>query len=646
MAYRFDNYDNALVIDGWENGIAQDPYEGISNLQNINITSVPGEASVGFSTSSKIQTTAYSAITVTASGDAVNVTTPSSGVSKLEQYQAVYFTASGISGLSSGTAVYWVYGNVHSGGTATLNFVKVYGGSSPVVIGTSGTATMYTFNPNTQTRGGLVKNYMVRSLSNRWLLDSNGLVWSDLVLTNGGTGVTSTNSWTYTGNLGNGVAIGSYTPDSTANGNGLVYMPTVYNGGQNLDGWLFIWRNGAIDYMKIESQGALISTTSLGWVYGWKPSDGTTGNSNYLQNPSTKVNSHEAVITPDGRAVYCDAYKVGRFYQTAVGTTFDPTNTATYTYNTYPILPVDDTAQCLSYLGSSLLIGGKKNKVYPWDLVSTQYTNPLILLAENNVTSIVTVNMNAYIFCGNRGIIYITNGSQAQPFVKIPDHLSGTIQPTYSWGGTAYNQNKLYFGVVGDTNGTSTALSGYGGVWGVDLITKAIYVSNILSGGSDVSPTAILPMEVPGDTFNGYGYYASFVNSTQSTYGVDVTLSTPYTDGTAIIETDLIPIGTFTRPRDLAQIEYKLTKPLVLGEIIQIYYRTDFSQSYTSIFQDIYASGRFSNTHPINFRNAQWIQFKIALTSVSSSPSFTRLKEIRVLGLVGPTMQQNQIFSI
>ncbi len=631
MAYRFDYYDNSLVIDGWENGIAQDPYEGIANLQNVNITTVPGEASVGFATSSKIQTPSYSNITVTASGDAVNVTTPSANVPALEQYQAVYFTSSSITGLSSGTAVYWVYGNVHSGGTATLSFVNVYGGSSPLVIGTTGTAVMYTFNPNTQTRGGLVKNYMVRSLSNRWFLDSNGLVWSDLVLTNGGTGVTATSSWTYTGNLGNGVALGSYTPDSTANGNGMVYMPTVYNGTQNLDGWLFIWRNSAIDYLKIESQGAVISATSLSWVYGWKPSDGTTANSNYLQNPSAKVNSHEAVITPDGRAVYCDAYKLGRFYQTTGTTTFNPTSTATYTYNTYPLLPIDDTAQCLSYLGSRLLVGGKKNKIYPWDLVNTQYSNPLILLAENNVTSIVTVNMNAYVFCGNRGIIYITNGSQAQPLAKVPDFLSGTVQPTFSWGGIAYNQNKLYFGVNATTNGTSTTLSGYGGVWAIDLGSKAMYISNILSGGTGVFPTSILPMEVPGDTFNGYGYYASFLNPTQGTGGVDITVNTPYTDNSAVIETDLIPIGTYTKTRNFNQIEYKLTKPLVAGETITVYYRTDFSQSYTQIFQDLYASGRFSNTNPVNFSNAQWIQFKVALTAAGSGSSFVRLKELRLL---------------
>ncbi len=50
MAHRWEKEENgeyALVIDGWENGIAPDPYSGINRLSQANLD-VPGEISVGY----------------------------------------------------------------------------------------------------------------------------------------------------------------------------------------------------------------------------------------------------------------------------------------------------------------------------------------------------------------------------------------------------------------------------------------------------------------------------------------------------------------------------------------------------------------------------------------------------------------------
>jgi hypothetical protein len=40
MAYRIETEENgkqALVIDGWEKGIAQSPFKGIANIKNFNV---------------------------------------------------------------------------------------------------------------------------------------------------------------------------------------------------------------------------------------------------------------------------------------------------------------------------------------------------------------------------------------------------------------------------------------------------------------------------------------------------------------------------------------------------------------------------------------------------------------------------------
>lgn len=644
MSYHVDLLDSSLVIDGWENGIAPDPYEGTANLQNVNIGTIPGEASVGFSTSPEISTPSYSAVTVSAYGDGSTLTFTNADAPLLEIGQAIYFSSSSISGIgTSSTSVYWVYFINHTNSPATFGITNAYGGSGYTFGGTTGTAMMYTYNPSFQTRANITKNYLTETSYRgryHWALDSTGLVWSDINLTSGGIGITSTSSWTYTGNYGRA---GNASPNTyqDAYGNGMVYMQTANSGG-GLDGWIFIWRNGEIDYLVTETNGVAKTASQLSWVYGWNPNTGTTNQTGYLFTGTTNILSHEAYITPDGRLSYCDGYRIVRFYQTdTVGpTNFDPTNTGTYTFNTYPLLPPTDTAQCLQYLGSYLYIGGNNNILYPWDMVQTQYSIPPILLPESNTINLVTVGQIMYIFTGNRGNIYITNGSQATWWTKVPDHLSGIVQPTFTWGGATAILNKLYFGISATSNGTSTVLPGYAGIWGADLVTKGVFVSNVFKGSSSATATGLLAMNTStdaGTTFTGYGVFATYSDGTNS--GVEGPSNVPYTNSTAVIETEVIPIGTFNKPRDLNQIEYKLVTPMKSGDSITVYARQAFDGTYAQVFTDN-TVGHFSNTFPNNFLNPQWLQFKAVLNTAGTTTSYVRLKELRILGLTGPTLAQ------
>lgn len=149
--------------------------------------------------------------------------------------------------------------------------------------------------------------------------------------------------------------------------------------------------------------------------------------------------------------------------------------------------------------------------------------------------------------------------------------------------------------------------------------------------------TSFIPI-IPNQVYNttnpqGTGFYAGWQsNNTSNPYGLDTTSALPYTNSEAVIETDLIPIGTWQKPRQGSQVEYKLSKPLVSGESVVIKYRLDFSQSWTTLLTDSTA-GNFSNSAFCNFDNAQWLQFQAVLNSTNSSPSYTRLREIRITGL-------------
>lgn len=599
-----DKKTGEITINGWENGIADNLYDGISDCRNMNIVSVPKEASVNFSTALNSFASIPSGVVASANAGADTVSyvgttgTPVSGM-------AVVFAGGSLPGgitagtqaSASDTNVYWI-SNVDTGAQT----FKVYtnpGLSSLVDITSNGTGTFSTIDVN-QTRFGAFDG------SNYWAIDKVGRVWTSGV---------SFSNWTFTGNI----------TRANANGNGLVYYQA-----SNGNGYIFAFRNSRIDYTR---------SNTISWVYGWNPATGGSGNDS-LATASGTANSHHSLVGQDNVVYICDANFISAFFE-KTGQAFDPTNTATYTNeigtSLYALkLPYIETAQYLAELGINLMIAGSRFLVYPWDRTSTSFKFP-IFLADNfmytdmsgsqpNLPKMVTINTNTYIFMGNRGRIYITNGTQAQLFKKVPDHISGTIEPYYTWGGVGFNKNQLYFGILATTNAGSTDAF-YGGLWAVNMDSKALRLVNQLSYGSY---TGYCTMFLPITNLNsaGSGFYAGWDNGS-SVYGIDNTSSTPYTNYQSYIDTDLVPIGTVLTPYTASNIEWKLTKPMVSGEGVRVLYRTDFSQAFTLIWENTTA-GVFSDEHVVNFQNAQWVQFEVQTKSTASSPSYTRLTELRI----------------
>lgn len=601
MSYRIEptSVGNDIVIDGFNKGIAPSPYEGISDIKNSNIISVPDEAGVNFKTFANYQTAITSqSCTVTASSDVVSYTGTA-----INSNAAITFVSTA-NGITSGT-VYWV-GNV-SGTSFKLYTTQNLSGSA-VDITSDGTNTFSTVNMGIPMYSASTTSVQIPVLSTgtQYLVDSNGRVWR-----------AASPIWIYTGN----------TTLTNAHGNGLGYYEA-----SDGTGYLFVFRNSLIDYT---------ATATISWVYGWNPADGTTGNTSAVLNFSNGTQSiHETLVGRDNVFYYCDKIYLGSFFEKS-GQVFDPTNTATYTFAKKALaLPTTDRAQCLAELGTNLLVGGANSFIYPWDRTSTSFSFP-IFLSEVNTVKMVTVNTNTFVFCGNRGRIYITNGTQAKLYIKIPDHLSGSLDPIYTWTTAGFNKNQLYFGFKAINNDqTQITNNPYGGLWAVDTDTNALRLSNQLSIGTYTGYAALF-IPVSG-TVSGGAFYVGWSSNIETfaspVYGVDSTSNTgagassqPYSNYETQIDTDMIPVGTLLNPYTPAQLEFKLTTPLVSGEGVKISWRTDLSQSFTQITNgETLTVGAISDVYTTSFEKAQWIQLRINTKSTNSSPSFVRLREIRI----------------
>lgn len=632
MAYRLDAYDNALVIDGWDAGIARNPYEGPSDIRNVLTNSVPGEAAVNFAMGSISATVAAGTVTSVLTGG-TNVVF--AGAGGLENNMAITFgTVSNYSGITGGTTVYWVQ-NVNGVQAGSFSLSTNYVPSAPVTVSGSGNASFTVYAPNfTNYQGNTPKRFARSSQSgNIFLLDSKGLVWSNKRLTG------TTSGWTYTGNI-------PASNGDQSNGNGIVFLqPTPAAGVALGNGYVFIFNDSSIDYC--------IDNAANTWNYGWNPSTATNNQAaGYLNSGKATGNSHDALIGQDNVCYYCDGNILGSFGEKS-GQTFNPTVSSTFSNNTGATfalkLPSIETSTCLAELGIYLLVGGTRNLIYPWDRTSSSFTYP-IWMTEYTAQRMVTVQNNVFILAGNRGRIHITDGTKAWVWQKVPDHLSGTVEPYYRWGDCVSNKNQLYFSLWATTNGDNlfnTPLSQYGGLWAVDLNTQALRLANQFSyatyGGFAPALFSNSPLYNGGLLIGntaGSSVIAGWYDGV-STSGIDQGKSTPYTGSQAYVDSELIPIGTFEKPRNFTRIQYLLSKPMVAGESIQLQYRTDFSQSYTTIATDS-TTGNFTNGFTVNFYNSQWVQFRAILNSTATNPSYVRLKQLRLTGFVGPTLANAQ----
>jgi hypothetical protein len=571
-----------LIIDNFQQGIAASPYLGFADMRNIAITSSPGAVSVNFLTSALTQPPTVSALayTTNTATDTFTVASTSNWYNGMAVTLNTVVTSTGI---STGR-VYWV-------GNLTATTFKLY--KNPTrdasllvdITGSNGSGTIssYTLGQPIDKAidyegGGTAspaRNYI-------FILDDTGKVW--WIDNTGGTATTNLiylGNDTLTGTTGRAIAI--------------------------YKRYIIVFRTSAVDALataRLESAGGVDLDGVTGWTYGFDSVSSV---------PQTR---RPVLVGQDNILYYGNGKRVGSIAEVS-GSSFDPTSGATYTKTAAALdLPAGDDVESLGELGINLLVGGSRNYIYPWDRSSPSFNLPIIL-SENKTVRIITANQTAYLFAGNRGNIYVTDGTSIRLYKKIPDHLTENYGPYFAWKDALAWRNQLYFSFT-STENDGDALATLGGVWAIDLRTGAMRFSNQLSYASYGGSATVLLPHVLSDTPAGNGLYIGWAVS--STYGVDISASSYYSSYAAYFVSQMYIVGTAWHPRQFNKLYIELNRPLVTGQGVKVSFRTSVADSFTEIdtfdHTDYPSIKTLEKTYQIQ---TEKIQFKVELTTATST---------------------------
>lgn len=695
MSVEIDKTNGDIVFSGWEEGIATSPHKGIGNLQNVNIQTETGEVMCSFS---RVQQTL-----TPFSGLTANWLSSAGGTDNLNIIGASFSFSVGMAitlgaGIGTLSGNYYVLTVVGSTGNQTITLTATYNGAAVSNSGSSAqTALISSFNPSQWIIGTkAIENYYDGTIQQTryYLVTTDGYVWVQDTGTHWGTQTwtcidvrdgrnnpsglevycgylhlfQSTEIWVketvllgvawtatslqlnatssiqphfalaghqavlnYTdanyvatieansvssGNLINNFSYGSYTFATFT----LTALETILEGGFPLVG----------QQITFTSTATLPTGVNANTVY--YVTNGT--NSNY--NAPNGTFSISATV--GGSAISLSGGSGTQYFNS-----YNPSVATTYIFTPQACtLPNFEIAQSLAEAGNTLIIGCRSNVLYPWDQESPT-AQGIINLPENNVVRMIPVNNMVYIFAGNKGNIYITNGSTASSVISVSDYCAGIngvpasyVEPYFIWGGSDYIRGRVYFSLQDQT---AAKTGNCGGVWSF-VPTQNFFVGqdtglslrmeNTNSYGTQNGMASVI-VQNQVQSAVGVQYFTGWQSTySGASYGIDTSGIVAST--TAIVETELISLGTFLEKVTPTQFLYKLAAPLAVGESVALNYRKNVTDAWTScgtIIQE--SSSPLSGYTPTPDQNLQSVQMQAQLIpNGSGTGSFVRLLELRV----------------
>jgi hypothetical protein len=601
MAYTYEKTTTGtdLIINGFEKGIADSPFNGIGNIQNLNVSYINGIAYVNY----KRRACTFSGgtlqrpISYTVSSEGLIYISDFDGTSTSQIWKQTAVNGSAFTLLTGATYTTQIY-NIEYWQNYLIvfrsNYIEICGDGG----GDSGiTSSNWNTSPYSSTTGS-------------WPLKQTQTVTCTTTEAAGATSATisSYNDGSGTPTVWNG-ATGTYLADFTGT---FGTQTVVANMTQGVAAFQF---SPALN-------SAMSSANITVYLYKGTP-------------VSPITNKQSLVSINDGNLYFTNGNYVGNFAVPSF-TTMIKKDFKTFRYNAAALgLPRTDGAITLAETRNLLLVAGY-HKIYPWDRISPQWQNPIPL--HENIYKMINILNVVYITAGFKGNIYYSNGYNADLLKKIPDSISGAVDPKWVFGDVMENRNNLYFQASAVNAQSGSVISA--GVYKLDLSTddKALTMDSQYSGGLTPAGlrTDIVNAQTYGLLINNNNiqpldydnYYSAYAATTSS---VDYNGNTLWDSNEPLIETDIIPVGTFFNQKTFSSIEFKLDQPMTSGDSISIYARQSLSDSYALVGTTTTAV-LSSSVQTINFEKWQWLQLKITTSTggSSSTSSRVRIREIRI----------------
>lgn len=344
---------------------------------------------------------------------------------------------------------------------------------------------------------------------------------------------------------------------------------------------------------------------------------------------------HPAIVGQDDIVYFGNGRYVGTLKEL---TTFDPTSAATYQLNAYALdLPAGYRVRSLSELGTNLMVGTwqgsaiydkKIADIFPWDRLSDSFSIP-IRLNENGILQMTNVNNNLYVVAGIGHSAYVTNGVTTRPLTQIPQTLwnldGGLFTESYP-AAIAQHEGRILTGsAVGTVGGASPM-----GIFSFDPDGRLLFESQVSAGSANtVSIGAILP------TGSGNVYYASWKNTSGSTYGIDLFKNNGRhsTASNTSVKSKLYSVGSKINPAKFSSLEIQLADALASGQSVVVGYRTDASSSFTTLVtfsHSTYGAVKSLNIDAGSIGDVENIQIEIQVASNSGATSSPKVLYVKL----------------
>jgi hypothetical protein len=343
-------------------------------------------------------------------------------------------------------------------------------------------------------------------------------------------------------------------------------------------GYIIVFRRLAVDAFPLS-----VVDSNTPYASSWTYSFDVT-----ISDPSIAV---RPVLTGlDDVIYYADTnYQVSYIWE-APGETFDPTDSTTWNVSPAVDIPEGSGIYSLGELGQYLLIGTANRYIYPWDRISSSFDIPLIV-PDYGTYRIESANNMAFLFCGLRGNIYVTNGSTVELYKKVPDSVASAYRPRLEWNSSAITQNTLYFSFTASANNSFTNLATTAGVWAIDLTTGVLSHTNTPSNGvitatlpnQDAITTVIIPNTLNNNGAGNAIFLAHDNSGTNARNGVDYVSSNLTQNYLTSVTTLFLTVGTFITPRTFKDLQVYIDRPMTSDKGVKLEYRFGQNDSWTEI---------------------------------------------------------------